>query len=469
MSVWRDNRLQRTNGRRNRVGTPLAPGRDPIARSASIGSTQSRATYTRRAITTSRGAHRQFGRGPDPSRSRERITRPALGQIHPRPAPYTAIPTSRNYYELPSAADESGGVGPLVPPSASSASSHQLLSPLALNEARRRLSSTSIVANVQNPSTESLPMDPHDEPVPGLPTSSSAATLDYYLPEGRFVQLINSEQIPRYTKVPSCKPRMEIPYDVKPLTTTFPYFPESNGFEQDQMNQPDCSPWVPATHPEGALYFYDQERDLSIPSNNYDLVLDIRVTDDERISWSYYYACHEARCLFWLETYDATDMISDLFGVRTPAHVKHRMESLYWNHWSLFPIVFDGRRLLFDVYDELMGILMHGCIDVITSKSSTLPYDDDTMRRMIRLVQAAKEATGGLVYYHAGIARLLSFFAHWRFLHFHGETHARLIQDQSVYDKPERERSLLITLLSPLLFLAPDAYLREMEKFGRMR
>jgi hypothetical protein len=31
-----------------------------------------------------------------------------------------------------------------------------------------------------------------------------------------------------------------------------------------------------------------------------------------------------------------------------------------------------------------------GTIDFITSKSSTLPYDDDTMRRMIRLVQAAK-------------------------------------------------------------------------------
>ena len=71
--------------------------------------------------------------------------------------------------------------------------------------------------------------------------------------------------------------------------------------------------------------------------------------------------------------------------------------------------MFDDRRLPFEVYDELMGMLMHGCvgksfglklglqkvvnidtIDVITSKSSTLPYDDDGMRRMLRLVQAAK-------------------------------------------------------------------------------
>ncbi|SRR5712691_4148357 len=60
---------------------------------------------------------------------------------------------------------------------------------------------------------------------------------------------------------------------------------------------------------------------LVIPSKNYDLVLDLMVTEDQRISWSYYYACHDARCLFWLETYDATYMVSELFGVNSPAHV----------------------------------------------------------------------------------------------------------------------------------------------------
>ncbi|KAH9985510.1 hypothetical protein BJV77DRAFT_113135 [Russula vinacea] len=107
---------------------------------------------------------------------------------------------------------------------------------------------------------------------------------------------------------------------------------------------------------------------------------------------------------------------------------------------------------------------MHGCVDVITSKSSTLPYDKDEMRGMIQLVQAAKNAEGGLAYYTAGITRLLSFFAHWRFLYFHGQRHARLIRDKSVYDKPKHERSLLITILSPLLFLAPEVHLLEMDR-----
>ena len=42
--------------------------------------------------------------------------------------------------------------------------------------------------------------------------------------------------------------------------------------------------------------------------------------------------------------------------------------------------------------------------------------------------------------------------------------HARLIRNQTVYDKPKRERSLLITFLSPLLFLAPEVHLLEMEE-----
>jgi len=138
---------------------------------------------------------------------------------------------------------------------------------------------------------------------------------------------------------------------------------------------------------------------LTIPSEDYDLVLDIMATEDRRMSWSYYYACHESRCLFWLETYDASYMLSELYGVKAPAHVSTlklphpsfpqfpqcSMQSIAWspfigksdiprffgvqiayvhldrNHWSLFPVVFEGRRLPLGVYDELMGMLVHGC------------------------------------------------------------------------------------------------------------
>jgi hypothetical protein len=88
---------------------------------------------------------------------------------------------------------------------------------------------------------------------------------------------------------------------------------------------------------------------LAIPSNNYDLVLYIMHTEDGQKKWSYYYACHETRCLFWLHTYDATKMISKVYGVKSPAHIsvlhlssptrslfpliryaEHQLEYLYW-------------------------------------------------------------------------------------------------------------------------------------------
>jgi hypothetical protein len=59
---------------------------------------------------------------------------------------------------------------------------------------------------------------------------------------------------------------------------------------------------------------------LTIPSKkkNYDLVLDIMPTENQTVQWSYYFACHKARCLFWLDKYDAS---SGIYGVESPAHV----------------------------------------------------------------------------------------------------------------------------------------------------
>ncbi len=57
------------------------------------------------------------------------------------------------------------------------------------------------------------------------------------------------------------------------------------------------------------------------------------------------------------------------------------------------------------------------------------------------------------------------YLAHWRFLFFHGQYSARLERHKTVYTKSDRERTWLITLLSasPLLFLAPEVHLRDLE------
>ena len=86
---------------------------------------------------------------------------------------------------------------------------------------------------------------------------------------------------------------------------------------------------------------------LTIPSNNYDLVLDIMPIGCTWKQWSYYYACHETRCLFWLDTYDATDMISEAYGAKSPAHISALHLS---STRSLFPLIRYAEHKLEDLY-----------------------------------------------------------------------------------------------------------------------
>ena len=73
------------------------------------------------------------------------------------------------------------------------------------------------------------------------------------------------------------------------------------------------------------FYSYLQETvrtdGLTIPSKDYDLVLDLMPNENKEMQWSYYYACHDTRCLFWLEEYDMTDVTSEVDGVESPAHL----------------------------------------------------------------------------------------------------------------------------------------------------
>jgi hypothetical protein len=53
---------------------------------------------------------------------------------------------------------------------------------------------------------------------------------------------------------------------------------------------------------------------------------------------------------------------------------------------------------------------------------------------------------------------------HEKFMNFAGQPCARLDRDQAVYEIEEKHRTALITILSPLLFFAPDVHLSALEK-----
>ena len=171
-----------------------------------------------------RAPHRQFGRGPSPSPSRERPSRSPSPTSRVHQLPHLEIDITNLH--PPTHVD--GGNSPITPHSAAS-HPHSPLSPPSLHGHRRKRSSTSVIVGVVNPSTDSLPLSPltsqpplTDEPYAiGYPIDTSPPVVDapdaregspqhspttssptslFDIPVGRFLQLINSEQVPRYSK-----------------------------------------------------------------------------------------------------------------------------------------------------------------------------------------------------------------------------------------------------------------------------
>ncbi|KAI0044956.1 hypothetical protein FA95DRAFT_186460 [Auriscalpium vulgare] len=287
---------------------------------------------------------------------------------------------------------------------------------------------------------------------------------------------------PRYSRRPAVD-FVRHSFSIAPVCTEFPHRRDGDG----------CGTWSTAVHPEGALYFYDLERRIytdvdmynaryreeiermiyqlhiclkeqPLQPEDYDLVVDLEPDGGpEDFAWRYYYVDHKSRTPFWLHHVDMSQHISEMRGVTSPAHVKHYLESQYWFHWSFYPA--GTRPIPQDAYHDLMGILIHGCIDSITSDTSTAPYSTADKRHMVELLRDAKSTVGKeSQYLTVSVTRLLAIFAHYKWVYCHGQPHARLDAGHSVYGERPKGRSWLITLLSPLLFYAPEVHLADIEK-----
>ncbi len=211
-----------------------------------------------------RAPHRQFGRGPSASTSRESSRSPSPTDRVPQPPLETDVTNLHPQTQCDSRNSP-------INPSSVTSQEHVQLSPQSIPGLRSRQSSTtSVVVGVVYPSTDSLPLrvftdglplteEPYtiDSPIghlsvadtldrrEGLPqlnptASSSSATSNFGPPDGRFLRLINSEEVPRYTKdvtmqvdniltTIKClcffdRPRQRTYYEIPPLTRTFPQY-----------------------------------------------------------------------------------------------------------------------------------------------------------------------------------------------------------------------------------------------------
>ncbi|KAH9066339.1 hypothetical protein EDB87DRAFT_709511 [Lactarius vividus] len=303
----------------------------------------------------------------------------------------------------------------------------------------------------------------------------------------RSIRLMHSEQVSRHVRKGDILPDIQ-EFRLTPTAVNLPQYSEAK--------RPKG--WVPAMHPGGALYFYnaelriftdvymydpnlcaeihafaahlDSERARLLPTdhfpqNHYDLVLDIIKTENDEIIWAYYYADHNSKTLFWVHYYECEDsMLGEVRGIQSLSQVKTRLESLYWVHWSLYPTGPDWRKFPKNAPNELLGVLLSSGIDSLTSKVSTSPYTVAEIESMRDFIKEAESLGSENPHAITSIARLLSFYTHWRFMHFHGQRTSRQDCYKTIYKDSRRKRTVLVRLLSPILFFFPDVHLLELEK-----
>ncbi|CAL1699536.1 unnamed protein product [Somion occarium] len=265
--------------------------------------------------------------------------------------------------------------------------------------------------------------------------------------------------------------------------------------------------WEACEHPEGKLYFRHPGKrilthtDISDPENlkdiealyqsveskledfnprrpsDLEMVLDIR--RGKKTIFGYYLASWEARAVTWAEETDIWLATLGERDVYCQAHLRHAVERQFWygssydevsrsstlgccrSHIEMFP---NHRNIPAHLIDELKDTLLFGWNDLMTSDTSTVPYDERKLSELSRVMEKVKE--GRMNGYRAiVIARNMGTFCKERFLNYHGQPGARLNRDECMSEATvHRERSLTFLLLSPCLFWMPDIYLAELEK-----
>jgi hypothetical protein len=66
---------------------------------------------------------------------------------------------------------------------------------------------------------------------------------------------------------------------------------------------------------------YIMTQDIRLPAGGVDLVLDLRLKGNDDYDCGYYFANHETRCLFWLDTHDVSEILEEVKVHYSLSHV----------------------------------------------------------------------------------------------------------------------------------------------------
>ncbi|KAF8884903.1 hypothetical protein CPB84DRAFT_1850531 [Gymnopilus junonius] len=287
---------------------------------------------------------------------------------------------------------------------------------------------------------------------------------------------VTSDEYQRYERNQTTQKYHWDEYIIDPLETDFT--------RPEPQNE-----WKLHVHPEGFIYFHNESREIPILTDVYvfdgsalerlegyiegifgyirktsiELPTDICLVLESRNSrrYGYYFVDHTAQCLFWLDEFDAVDFLTPVRVEYTPSLVYHEMKALYWLHNEYFS---DMRPFPEAAVLELKDTILHAIGDSLTSPSSTAPYTIDTLTKMLEVVEKIEALKSGSPKSVSIIYRFLHNFCHEKFLQLHGERYARLNAEQSIH--PERPKTILMKLLSPLLLYGPEVHLRKLKEIS---
>ncbi|TCD66563.1 hypothetical protein EIP91_001231 [Steccherinum ochraceum] len=249
--------------------------------------------------------------------------------------------------------------------------------------------------------------------------------------------------------------------------------------------------WDICTHPEGRMYFQrickkvftnslltgedDEEREtwrcaeVAVNLIKAELSKTREAPDDTVIVIDvrhdlgfvhYYCASWERRCVFWLDEVPIELLVRNDRPVYCKSHLNLEATAHFWHHIQMFPS--HGAHLLGEMTLEVRNILAHACHDTLTSDTSTSPYDDRKLTRMMRAVDYLPDDRSE--YKVCMTARTLGAFYHERFLNYYGQPGAKLNSDDPLHAMSNRiPRSAWFWIFSPGLFWWPDMYLHSLE------
>ncbi|KAH7909163.1 hypothetical protein BJ138DRAFT_1102917 [Hygrophoropsis aurantiaca] len=206
-----------------------------------------------------------------------------------------------------------------------------------------------------------------------------------------------------------------------------------------------------------SLRLFVIEKDLNVELNKIELVLE--PTEDEfGTICCYYFINHRARCLFWLQDYDAEIILTGTKGLTSLSHKRFAIEAEYWwaqirfrKHWDHFP---NFCRLTQNVKDEIREMMLHGICDHLAPKRTSAPFSVDELKNYIFAVDAIKASVDGALVDRSHSVGIID---RHKYLNYHSGKGGRF--DPTHYGRSYTKSKRMMTV-DALLFGAPTAQLK---------